>query len=236
MTHKHPTHKIHIGQSLTAWEEKNRAKRHPIAETNTASKNKHATKLSPVNRSLQVVHHSHKGRRYIAQVPRQEKRITNLHDRTRLLELPREWQIHLLTSFEFPAIDTAPYCDGTHSVQRQTRTSRLDFWVGPQNQWSWLHCQRAEFESCWGVFNLLDWVRVICAPPPTLWRSNAERDVSVRITTANIRVKRSSDGEVLYDFPLFRVSYCGTDKGHKEVFSFVAKESDGRWELVCVSM
>jgi len=64
-----------------------------------------------------------------------------------------------------------------------------------------------------------------------LWdegRSNAERDVSVRITTANIRVKRSSDGEVLYDFPLFRVSYCGTDKGHKEVFSFVAKESDGR--------
>ncbi len=34
---------------------------------------------------------------------------------------------------------------------------------------------------------------------------------------------------VLYEFPLFRVSYCGTDKIHTEAFSVVAKDNDGMW-------
>ena len=55
-----------------------------------------------------------------------------------------------------------------------------------------------------------------------MWRG------SIRVTTSNIRVKRSSDKEVMFEFPLFRVSYCGTDRRQKEVFSFVAKETDGR--------
>ena len=52
--------------------------------------------------------------------------------------------------------------------------------------------------------------------------------MSIRVMTSNIRVKRTSDKEVMFEFPLFRVSYCGTDRRQKEVFSFVAKETDGR--------
>ena len=48
------------------------------------------------------------------------------------------------------------------------------------------------------------------------------------MTTSNIRVKRTSDKEVMFEFPLFRVSYCSTDRRQKEVFSFVAKETDER--------
>ena len=61
-----------------------------------------------------------------------------------------------------------------------------------------------------------------------LFRSDVEGGVSIRVTTSNIRVKRTSDKEVMFEFPLFRVSYCGTDRRQKEVFSFVAKETDGR--------
>ena len=62
-----------------------------------------------------------------------------------------------------------------------------------------------------------------------LFLSNGvEGGVSIRVTTSNLRVKRSSDKEVMFEFPLFRVSYCGTDRSQKEVFSFVAKETDGR--------
>ena len=57
-----------------------------------------------------------------------------------------------------------------------------------------------------------------------MWRGG----VSIRVMTSNIRVKRSSDKEVMFEFPLFRVSYCGTDRRQKEVFGFVAKETDGR--------
>ena len=60
------------------------------------------------------------------------------------------------------------------------------------------------------------------------FRSDVEGGMSIRVTTSNIRVKRSSDKEVMFEFPLFRVSYCGTDRRQKEVFSFVAKETDGR--------
>ena len=61
------------------------------------------------------------------------------------------------------------------------------------------------------------------------FRSDVEGGVSIRVTTSNICVKRTSDKEVMFEFPLFRVSYCGTDRRQKEVFSFVAKETDGRW-------
>ena len=87
---------------------------------------------------------------------------------------------------------------------------------------------------------LLFYIRNECPPTPTilyvrslqdiivLFRSDVEGGVSIRVTTSNIRVKRTSDKEVMFEFPLFRVSYCGTDRRQKEVFSFVAKETDGR--------
>lgn len=59
-----------------------------------------------------------------------------------------------------------------------------------------------------------------------LWREDGE-EVRVRVTTTNIRIKRVNDGAVLWDLPLFRVSYCGTDRTQHTTFSFVAKDNDG---------
>ena len=59
-----------------------------------------------------------------------------------------------------------------------------------------------------------------------LWGEEGE-DVRVRVTTTNLRVKRVEDGAVLWDLPLFRVSYCGTDRTQHRAFSFVARKSDG---------
>ena len=46
-------------------------------------------------------------------------------------------------------------------------------------------------------------------------------EVSLRVSTTNLRVKTISSGDVLFDVPLFRVTYCGTDKKHKEAFRSV---------------
>lgn len=61
--------------------------------------------------------------------------------------------------------------------------------------------------------------------------SPVARPVSVKLTTTSIRVKEleasSSTTKVLYEFPVFRVSYCGTDHVHPEVVAFVAKDDEG---------
>lgn len=65
-----------------------------------------------------------------------------------------------------------------------------------------------------------------------------------QITTTGLRVKEvpssredrvsateegvSREGKVLYEFPLFRISYCGTNQSIQEAFSFVAKDTDGK--------
>ena len=67
----------------------------------------------------------------------------------------------------------------------------------------------------------------------------------MQITTTNLRVKElpkhkgegeedgdlaaEDQGSVLYEFPLFSVSYCGTNQTIEEAFSFVAKDADGMW-------
>ena len=61
------------------------------------------------------------------------------------------------------------------------------------------------------------------------------------MTTTCIRVKEvTSKGDssvvteevgvvrIFYEFPLFRVSYCGTSDDLEEAFSFVAKDQDGK--------
>ena len=53
--------------------------------------------------------------------------------------------------------------------------------------------------------------------------------ISFRVTTTNVRVKDINNGGILYEFPLLRISYCGTDKHHRDAFSFVAKEEDGNF-------
>ena len=57
-----------------------------------------------------------------------------------------------------------------------------------------------------------------------LW-NNPPEPVSVRVTTKSIRIKRSSTKAVLFEFPLFHVSYCGTNSKHKDAFAFVAKST-----------
>ena len=59
-----------------------------------------------------------------------------------------------------------------------------------------------------------------------LWDEEGE-EVRVKVTTTNLRVKKVEGGTVLWDFPLFRVSYCGTDRSQHRAFSFVAKGEDG---------
>ena len=59
-----------------------------------------------------------------------------------------------------------------------------------------------------------------------LWGEEGE-EVRVRVTTTNLRVKKVEGGTVLWDFPLFRVSYCGTDRAQRKAFSFVAKNDSG---------
>ena len=68
---------------------------------------------------------------------------------------------------------------------------------------------------------------------------------SLQITTTSLRVKEvtasrdegsedieegvvSREGRdvILYEFPLFRISYCGTNETLPEAFSFVAKDID----------
>lgn len=39
-------------------------------------------------------------------------------------------------------------------------------------------------------------------------------------------------GVVLYEFPLFRISYCGTNPEIDEAFSFVAKDTDGKLVII----
>lgn len=58
----------------------------------------------------------------------------------------------------------------------------------------------------------------------SLWH-NIPEPMSVKITTKSIRIKRSSTKEVVFEFPLFHVSYCGTNSKHKDAFAFVAKSS-----------
>ena len=50
------------------------------------------------------------------------------------------------------------------------------------------------------------------------------KQVSVKVTTSNIRIKLVEEKTILYEFPVLRVTYCGLDKTHKEAVSFVAKE------------
>ena len=59
-----------------------------------------------------------------------------------------------------------------------------------------------------------------------LWAGEGE-EVRVRVTTTNLRLKKVASGEVMLDLPLFRVSYCGTDRSQRTAFSFVAKDTDG---------
>ena len=59
-----------------------------------------------------------------------------------------------------------------------------------------------------------------------LWGEEGE-EVRVKVTTTNLRVKRVEGGDILWDFPLFHVSYCGTDHSQQEAFSFVAKDNNG---------
>ncbi|CAI8006340.1 Low density lipoprotein receptor adapter protein 1 [Geodia barretti] len=61
-----------------------------------------------------------------------------------------------------------------------------------------------------------------------LWGEEGE-EVRVRVTTTTLRVKRVGGGAVLWDFPLFHVSYCGTDRCQHTAFSFVAKGDDGEF-------
>lgn len=59
--------------------------------------------------------------------------------------------------------------------------------------------------------------------------------VTIRVTTSSMRAKRLSDGEVLFELPMFHVSYCGTDRRFKEAFTFVAKDPDGRFHCYVFS-
>ena len=75
-------------------------------------------------------------------------------------------------------------------------------------------------------------VRLLWSPAPNNGSgSPVARPVSVKLTTTCIRVKEleasSSTNKVLYEFPVFRVSYCGTDHIHPEVVAFVAKDEEG---------
>ena len=52
------------------------------------------------------------------------------------------------------------------------------------------------------------------------------KPVKLRVTTTSIRIKlTNSSNTLVQDFPVFKVSYCGTDKKHKEAVTIVAKES-----------
>lgn len=68
-----------------------------------------------------------------------------------------------------------------------------------------------------------------------LWENSRDspvaKHVSIKVTTTNLRIKELGlpEGGVLYEFPLFRVSYCGTDKVYPEALSLVAKDTDGKF-------
>lgn len=66
-------------------------------------------------------------------------------------------------------------------------------------------------------------------PVQNLWSSIAQATVSIRVATASLRVKEVGAERVLFELPLFRVSYCGTGTLHKEAFSMVVKEADRRF-------
>lgn len=75
-------------------------------------------------------------------------------------------------------------------------------------------------------------VRLLWSPTPSKGGSPPpSKPVSVKLTTTSVRIKElestSSVNKVLYEFPVFRVSYCGTDHAHPEVVAFVAKDDDG---------
>ena len=62
--------------------------------------------------------------------------------------------------------------------------------------------------------------RLYLAPP--LFPSGLQvggQAVTIRVTTSSMRAKRLSDGEVLFELPMFHVSYCGTDRRFKEAFT-----------------
>lgn len=71
-------------------------------------------------------------------------------------------------------------------------------------------------------------------PVALLWNATpgtvVAKQVSIKVTTTTLRVKEVGGvNNVLHEFPLFRMSYCGTDKDHAEVVSFVAKDdTDGK--------
>ena len=66
-----------------------------------------------------------------------------------------------------------------------------------------------------------DAVRLLLSNP-----SPDAQDVTIKVTTRNLRIKNHISKAVLQNIPIFHVSYCGTDKEHPEVFSFVAKEPE----------
>lgn len=56
--------------------------------------------------------------------------------------------------------------------------------------------------------------------------SSEAQHVTIKITTKCVRIKSTASKVVLYNFPIFYVSYCGTDKTNQNVFSFVARDVD----------
>lgn len=52
------------------------------------------------------------------------------------------------------------------------------------------------------------------------------KPVKLRITTISVRTKLTDESNTLiHDFPMFKISYCGTDNKHKEAVTIVAKDS-----------
>ncbi len=55
--------------------------------------------------------------------------------------------------------------------------------------------------------------------------ASADKDALGSEEEANAK---EGSGAILYEFPLFRISYCGTNSVIPEAFSFVAKDADGQ--------
>ena len=56
--------------------------------------------------------------------------------------------------------------------------------------------------------------------------SSDAQHVTIKITTKSVRIKTTASKIVIYDFPVFYVSYCGTDKNSPHIFSFVARDME----------
>ncbi|XP_075988278.1 PTB domain-containing adapter protein ced-6 isoform X2 [Anticarsia gemmatalis] len=158
-----------------------------------------------------------------------------------------EGDVPLVTSFSGSEIEFG--ANGTKMTRANSRMSTLLFWQGKgkangaPNGRNWIHAPDAlvkghvaylvKFLGCThveqpkGIEVVKDAIKKLQFTQQ-LKKSEAKdgakcKKVEITISVDGVAIQEPRSNNILYQFPLHRISYCADDKGAKKYFSFIAK-------------